>query len=181
MTETRMEKTLVAGCYDAVANAVLGDLLHRNMEEAGTPKFTAEDYDFGAELSSLSTREEKQKVMSTYFAPDYVLDKVLCEEIIKINDRKEIMAGSVDAGDVSYIVPFGQFTAATWPVGTAAHTWIATASSGSGIGLNAMIFAAKALSGAIYDLLQDGSLIDAARDEFQRSMGDFKYISPYEE
>ncbi|HWQ74128.1 MAG TPA: amidohydrolase, partial [Syntrophomonas sp.] len=181
MTETKMEKTLVAGCYDAVENAVLGDLLHKNMEEAGPPKFTPEDFDFAAELSSLSTKEEKKKVMSTYFAPDHVLDQILCDEIIKVNDRNEIMAGSVDAGDVSYITPFAQFTAATWPVGTAAHTWIATASSGSGIGLNAMIFAAKALSGAVYDLLNDNSIVDAARNEFQISMGDFKYISPYEE
>lgn len=49
------------------------------------------------------------------FAPDHVLDKVLCDEIVEIDDGSLIMAGSVDGGDVSYIAPFAQITAATWP------------------------------------------------------------------
>lgn len=181
MTETSMKFELVAGCYDVVASDVIGKLMHVNMEEAGPPKFTAEDYEFGKALSELSTRDAKQKVMSTYFAPDFVLDKVLCDEIIKIDDRGAIMAGSVDSGDVSYMVPFAQITAATWPVGTAAHTWIATAASGSGIGLNAMIFAAKTMAGTVYDLLADNTIVDAAKKEFDKRMSGFKYISPYEE
>lgn len=181
MTETTMSFELVAGCYDVVANPVLGKLMHSNMVQAGPPKFTAEDFEFGKELSSLTTKEEKKKVMATYFAPDSVLDKVLCDEIIEIDDSKSIMAGSVDGGDVSYITPFAQVTAATWPVGTAAHTWLATASSGSGIGLNAMIFAAKTMAGTVYDLLKDNSLVEEANVEFKKALGGFTYVSPYEE
>lgn len=181
MTETTEKHELLAGCYDVVANDVLGKLMHTNMVEVGPPKFTDEDFELGKNLSDLSTREDKKKVMSTYFAPDYVLDKVLCDEIIKINDREAIMAGSVDAGDVSYITPFSQITAATWPIGTAAHTWVATASSGSGIGMNAMIFAAKVMAGTVYDLLSDNTIIDDAKEEFDKSLSGFKYISAYEE
>jgi aminobenzoyl-glutamate utilization protein B len=181
MTETKMEFELLAGCYDITANDVLGKQMHSNMVEVGAPKFTEEDFKFAAELSALSTKEDKKKVMSTYFAPNFVLDKILCDEIIKVDDRDKVMAGSVDAGDVSYIVPFAQITAATWPVGTAAHTWTATASSGSGIGLNAMIFASKTMAGTVYDLLKDNSIIDAAKKEFHESLNGFKYISPYEE
>lgn len=181
MTETTMKFELAAGCYDVIANNLLGQLMHSNMTEAEPPKYTEEDYELGKNLSAMSTKEEKKKVMSTYFAPDFVLDKVLCDEIIKINDSEFIMAGSVDSGDVSYIVPFAQITAATWPIGTAAHTWIATASSGSGIGLNAMIFAAKTMAGTVYDLLADSTLVNAAKKEFIKSLNGFKYISPYEE
>lgn len=181
MTETNFEYKLLAGCYDVITNDVLGNLMHKNMVEVGAPKFTDEDFEFAKELSTLSSKEEKKKIMSTYFAPDFVLDKVLCDEIITIDDKKMIMAGSVDAGDVSYIAPFAQVTAATWPVGTAAHTWIATASSGSGIGMNAMIFAAKTMAGTVYDLLNDNTLIESAKQEFKKSLGDYKYISPFEE
>lgn len=181
MTETKMEYELLAGCYNIVANDVLGKQMHSNMVEVGPPKFTKEDFEFAMELSALSTKQDKEKVMSTYFAPSFVLDKILCDEIIKVDDRDKVMAGSVDAGDVSYIVPFAQVTAATWPVGTAAHTWIATASSGSGIGLNAMIFVSKTMAGTVYDLLTDNSIIDAAKKEFHKSLNGFKYISPYEE
>lgn len=181
MTETKMEYQLLAGCYDVVPNRVLSKLMHSNMLEAGGPKFTDEDYAFAKELSALITKEEKRKVMETYFAPEFILDKVLSNEVIEVDDHDKIMAGSTDVGDVSYITPLAQFTAATWPVGTAAHTWIASASSGSGIGLNAMIFAAKVLAGTVYDLLNDHSIIEAAKKEHKETLGDTKYISPFEE
>jgi aminobenzoyl-glutamate utilization protein B len=181
MTETKMSYELVAGCYDVLANPVLGKLMHNNMLQAGGPKFSPEDYEFAKELSSLTSREDKKKVMATYFAPDYVLDKVLCEEVIELNDSDLVLAGSVDGGDVSYITPYSHVTTATWPVGTAAHSWIATAASGSGIGLNAMIFASKAMAGTVYDMLKDNSLVEEARAEFKRSLNGFQYVSPFEE
>jgi hypothetical protein len=42
------------------------------------------------------------------------------------------------------------------------------ASSGSGIGLNAMIFAAKSMAGAVYDLLVDNRIVEEAKAEFQK-------------
>ena len=181
MTETTMRYELVAGCYDVVANQVLGARMHKNMVEAGPPRFTDEDRSFAKELASLTTREDKAKVMASYFAPERVLDAPLCEEIVEVDDSGRVMAGSTDVGDVSYIAPLAQITAATWPVGTAAHTWMATAASGSGIGLAAMMFAARTLAGTAYDLLTNPALLGAARDEFKKSLGGFRYVSPYEE
>jgi aminobenzoyl-glutamate utilization protein B len=181
MTETSMEYSLLAGCYDVISNNILSNIMHSNMLEVKPPKYSDKDFEFGEELSSLSTKADKKKIMATYFAPESILDKVLCDEIISVNDRDKIMAGSTDVGDVSYIAPFAQITAATWPIGTAAHTWIATAASGSGIGLNAMMFASKTMAGTIYDLLKDNSIIEEAKKEFNKTLGDFKYISPYEE
>ncbi len=181
MTETTMSMELVAGCYDVVSNSVLSGVMSRNLLEAGSPAFTDADRSFARQLSALSTRDDKAKVMSTYFAPDRVLDMTLCEEVIELDDRQKVIAGSTDVGDVSYIAPLAQITAATWPVGTAAHTWIATAASGSGIGLNAMIFASKVMAGTVYDLLRDPSLIASAREEHKKTLGAFKYISPQDE
>lgn len=181
MTETTMEYSLVAGCYDVISNDVLNKVMHANMLEVKPPKYNDNDYKFAKELSSLSSKSDKKKVMSTYFAPDYILDKVLCDEIISVDDKDKVMAGSTDVGDVSYITPFAQITAATWPIGTAAHTWIATASSGSDIGLNAMIFASKTIAGTVYDLLKDISIIEKAKKEFDKTLGGLKYVSPYEQ
>ena len=181
MTETKMEFQLVAGCYDVVSNRVMSDLMHKNMEEVGGPKFSDEDFALAKELSQWTTKEEKKKVMSTYFAPKDILDVVLSDKVIKVDDRDKIMAGSTDAGDVSYIVPTAQITAATWPIGTAAHTWQATSASGSGIGLNAMVFASKAMAGTVYDMLKDNELVEKANKEFKETLGGFEYISPYDE
>ncbi len=181
MTETTMEYSLVAGCYDVISNDVLSKVMHTNMLEVKPPKYNDNDYKFAKELSSLSSKSDKKKVMSTYFAPDYILDKVLCDEIISVDDKDKVMSGSTDVGDVSYITPFAQITAATWPIGTAAHTWIATVSSGSDIGLNAMIFASKTIAGTVYDLLKDISIIEKAKQEFDKTLGGLKYVSPYEQ
>jgi aminobenzoyl-glutamate utilization protein B len=181
MTETKMEYELLAGCYDVIPNSIIGKLMHENMTETGGPKYSDEDYEFASKLYALSTKEEKRKIMATYFAPENILDKALCNEVLTVDDKDKVMAGSTDVGDVSYIAPFAQITAATWPIGTAAHTWIATASSGSGIGLNAMIFASKTMAGTIYDLLKNNDLIESAKQEFQKTLGDYRYISPYEE
>lgn len=181
MTETTMTQELVAGCHDVVSNQVLSELMHRNMVRAGPPRYSDEDRRFGGELCALSTREEKSRVMSTYFAPDRVLDMTLCEEVLEIDDRQRVVAGSTDVGDVSYIAPLAQITAATWPVGTAAHTWVATAASGSGIGLSAMMFAARTMAGTVYDLLLDPALVEAAGAEHRKALAGRAYVSPYGE
>ncbi|MGB9867465.1 MAG: M20 family metallopeptidase [Bacillota bacterium] len=179
MTETSVEEEILAACYDVLPNQALGELLFENMQLVGGPKFSKEDRELAQELSCTLTQEQKEKVMKTYFAPPEVLSMVLHEGVVKNRDKGEVMAGSTDVGDVSYIVPFAQFTAATWPVGTAAHSWQATAASGSGIGFCAMHFAAKVLAATVYDLLaDDGTVLQKAKAEFQESTGGKPYVSP---
>ncbi len=181
MTETKVDYTLIAGCYDVLANDELGQLMLANMKEVGAPKWTEEDYKFAQEIYDLTTKDQKRKVMETYFAPEWALDKVLFDDAIDVHDRDKIMAGSTDVGDVSYITPFAQVTAATWVMGTASHTWQACAASGSGIGLNAMIFVSKTLAGTIYDVLKDPSILERAKEEHKKSLNGFKYVSPFDE
>lgn len=182
MTETEVQWEVLAGCYDVLPNATLGALLHDNMVEAGPPQFAASDREFARQLSQTSTADQKAKVMEAYFAPPQVLHMPLHEEIIRINDAGQVLAGSTDVGDVSWLVPFAQFTAATWPVGTAAHTWQATAASGSGIGKKAMLFAAKTLAGTLYDLFADGGVsLGKAKAEFSQKTDGMPYKSPLPE
>jgi len=181
MSEAAMSYELLSGCYDVIPNDVLREVLYANMDEVGPPKFEEEDFAFAREFTAQIPREDRAKVMEVYFAPEYILDMDLCNEITRVDDQGKVMAGSVDAGDVSYLAPFAQITAATWPVGSAAHTWTSCACSGHSMGRRAMIFAAKSMAGTIYDLLKDPAKVKAAREEFEKSLNGFKYISPYDE
>ncbi|MGE5483860.1 MAG: amidohydrolase [Ignavibacteriales bacterium] len=182
MTSTKVQWDFLAGCYDVLANATLGEVLLRNMREAGGPRFRDEDAALADALAGTFAPGQKEKVMKTYFAPEEVVKLTLHDGVVKVNDESEVMAGSTDVGDVSWIVPFAQFTAATWPVGTPAHSWQATASSGSGIGLAAMHFAAKSLAGAVFDLLSDeGATLAKAKEEFERKSAGQRYKSPLPE
>ncbi len=181
MTETKVKVNFLAGCYDVIVNKELSRVLFENMKLVGGPTFSEEDKKFAQELYDLSDRKTIENVMKAYFAPKSILERVLVDDVITIDDADKVMAGSVDGGDVSYIAPFTQMTAATWPVGVPSHSWMASAASGSGIGLAAMIFSAKSLAGAVYDMFKNPEKVDKAKKEFEQSLDGFTYVSPYDE
>ena len=53
------------------------------------------------------------------------------------------IGGSYDVGDVSWIAPMGQIMTFCAPLGVQLHTWQATASFGSSIGLKGMHYQPK--------------------------------------
>ena len=90
--------------------------------------------------------------------------------------------GSTDVGDVSWVVPVVNLTAATAPVGVPWHSWAVVAASGHSIGHKGMVFAAKALGATAIDLLMDSEMRGTVIDEFQEKRGDHQYesLSPYD-
>ena len=86
-------------------------------------------------------------------------------------------SGSTDFGDVSWVVPSIGFDGCTYAADTVAHSWAWTAqgkSSGAHKGMHA---AAKLMSGIAIDLLNDNSLVEAARSEFDKRMEGRHYES----
>lgn len=182
MTETEVEWEFIAACYDVLPNEVLGNLLLKNMKELGSPRYTDEDRELAKQLKATIDPKNKEKIMESWFAPEDVMEMTLHEGVFENIDKGRVMAGSTDVGDVSYITPLAQMTAATWPISVTSHSWQATAASGSGIGLNAMIFVAKSIAGSLYELFTDGGeTLKKAREEFENNTKGFKYKAPLPE
>lgn len=181
MTETTMSYELLAGCYNVLPNRTIGDAMYQNMLEIGGPDFDEAEYAYASEFTKHIPPANKSSVMATYFAPKEVADVELCGTVLKNIDDGKLMCGSTDVGDVSYIAPFAQMTAACWPVGIASHTWMSCACTGSTIGLKAMIFAARSMAATVYDLLTKPQLLAAAKEEFLKATDGEKYISPFDE
>ena len=60
--------------------------------------------------------------------------------------------------------------------GTVAHSWQAVAAGGTSIGHKGMVVAAKTLALTVQELMQDKSLLERARTEFNQRRGpDFSY------
>ena len=74
--------------------------------------------------------------------------------------------GSTDGGDVSWLTPTAQFNAVTCPSGTPGHSWQIVTVGKSSIAHKGMALAAKVLAGACADLMEDGALLQKAREEF---------------
>ena len=80
-------------------------------------------------------------------------------------------------GDISWLLPTAQFSAATWVPGTPAHSWQSTACSGMSIGQKGMLVAAKTLALTALDVFHDPKQVDAARASFDKRRAGTTYRS----
>ncbi len=100
---------------------------------------------------------------------------------IILNHNSPLMGGSTEVGDVSWITPTGQITTCCWPLGTPGHSWQTVASSGSSIGAKGMLFAAKSMALAGFDLLTKPDLLTQAQAEFAVAKEGVEYVTPLPE
>ncbi len=174
MTGTSLEKVeVLGGGNEVIVNQTLADLFVKNMIELGGPAFTQEDYAFAKKITEQFTPEQKLRGAQVFQIPPQYYDEVLLDKIVP-NTNNDVLPVSGDA-DPSWLFPFGAFYCTTWPIGVFTHTWQATACTGSGIGLNGMLFASKTLAGACYELMTDNSLMEKVKNEFRETSKDLNY------
>ena len=155
-TGTTYDLQLVGSVYSLMPNETLARVQQRALERVGGFSYTTEERAF-AEQVQKSANFTVRALESTAKVLPLVLDLA--------------GAGSTDVGDVSWVVPTVQLSAATWVPGTAAHSWQAVAAGGMSIGAKGMMVAAKtmALTGA--DLFTTPSTIDVAKAELEKKRG----------
>jgi aminobenzoyl-glutamate utilization protein B len=160
-TGTTYELQLVGSVYSLLPNETLAKVQQRALERVGGFTYTPDERAFAERL---------QKSDAFTAVPLETTAKVKPLSIGAIGPA------STDVGDVSWVVPTVQLSAATWVPGTAAHSWQAVAAGGTSIGFKGMMVAAKtmALTGA--DLFTSPATIDAAKAELVAKRGaGFKY------
>jgi aminobenzoyl-glutamate utilization protein B len=176
MTQTTLSQIkVISGCYEVLTNQTLVKLLEKNMHAIGQPSYTDEDRAFAKAISSGYDAISKEKGLESNFIPLSFMDKFLHEGVEPAHDVGKSLKASTDLGDVSWITPTAMFGVATWPLGVLAHTWQATASSGSGVGFHAMHYASKVLAASLAELYTDKSLLEAAKAEFAKATNGHKY------
>lgn len=78
-------------------------------------------------------------------------------------------SGSTDFGNVGHVVPACHASLAIVPPGTPGHSIEIREAAGSPVGMEAAINGAKLLAMSAIDLLSDPSLLQQAREEFERA------------
>jgi aminobenzoyl-glutamate utilization protein B len=160
-SETRMEMELVGSVYNLLLNSPLEKMLDRNLKIVGGVKYTPEETAFA------------EKLQKTFIGANVPA----ISDAAKILDTQRGTSGSTDVGDVSWVVPTAQITAATYVPGTPSHSWQSAACAGSSIGRKGMVVAAKTLALSIADLSEDPALLAAAKKEFDAQRSGRKYTS----
>lgn len=160
-TETTVDYSIIGGTHDLLLNKTLGELMQANLEKVGGVTYTADEISFG------------KKIQSTL---NFKVPAVESAAIIKpLKQIPDAGGGSTDVGDVSYVVPTVGLDAATWIPGTPAHSWQAVACGGTEIGTKGMMVAAKTMALTAIDLFTDTTLIQKAKEEFNKAKGDYQY------
>ncbi|NOT09120.1 MAG: amidohydrolase [Gemmatimonadales bacterium] len=160
-TGTTMDFELVNSVYNVLTNDALSDVMQRALDQVGGLKYTSEESAFARQIRT---------TLSGTLPPEGTEEKVLPPEV-------GVSSGSTDMGDLSWVVPTVQLSAATWVPGTPAHSWQAVAAGGMSIGTNGMMVAAKTMALTAIALFQEPSHLQKARAEFERRLGGFVYKS----
>jgi len=178
MTGTEVEWKMKYGCWDVLPNRRISDILHENMSSIPSPSWTAEELRFAGELASYWTAEQKRNTLAGLGIDGASAEKILKQPLHGETGYWGIgwsMPASTDVGDVSHIAPTAQINTATWPVGVGAHSWQATAASGSTIAEKGMIYAAKVLGAAVHDLMTRPDALREAAKEFRAATKGERY------
>ncbi|MGB0386259.1 MAG: amidohydrolase [Ardenticatenaceae bacterium] len=187
MSGTTHDIEFITGCYDVLPNNTLCDLLLEKMEEVNDMKFTEQERTFAKNLQatfpagSVERGFEWMQKSASDEIPEEDIQNPLWEQVLTHSQTPPLMGGSTEVGDVSWITPTGQITTTCWPLGTPGHSWQTVVSSGSSIGNKGMIFAAKIMALAGFDLLTKPELLEQARADFAQAKKGKEYITPLPE
>jgi aminobenzoyl-glutamate utilization protein B len=153
-SETRMEFVQGTNYANTLPNDALEDVLGRAMQKAGGYRYTPDESAFAAQLEKTLDGPRRAG------GPDQV----------HVDRSDHVGMASTDVGDVSWVVPTGSFTAATFVPGVSAHTWQAAACAGSSIGRKGMVVAARTLALAAVELFETPAEVQAAKDAYRKRL-----------
>jgi len=165
MTGTDMSVVVEGDSHEVLPNRALSHIITANLEAIGPPPFDDRDKAFARE-----TQKDLPRMP----------DRALFEGINPVPTEPGQVMASTDQGDLSWHVPTGRMTVASYAYGAPGHSWQVAAATGTSIGEKAMTVAAKTLAATGYDLLTQPALLDEARASFReiREPLEFRSLLP---
>jgi aminobenzoyl-glutamate utilization protein B len=159
-TETKLEIDYQGGTREILPNNVLSQVALRNLQTLNDLRYSEEDVQFATRLQQTLARPQP------------------LDDIQRVHDQSgTVGTGSTDVGDVSWVTPTTGFTTACWVPGTPGHSWQATACGARPMARRGMNLAARVLAATAWDLYQNPKLLQTAKAEHQKRVGEEKYES----
>ena len=159
-TGTEVTWEIIHGNHPLLVNETLATMMDEKLREVGGIEYTLEEQAFA------------EKLYTTLDGPAYEIGSQGTIQPYEVS----LGYGSTDVGDVSIATPTVGLRIATWVPGTSSHSWQAAAASGTSIGFKGATNAAKTLSLAAIELLENDELREAAKAEHAEKLGaDFHY------
>jgi len=187
MTGTECEIIFDKACSNYIPNRTLENLMYANFNEVGVPAFDSADRKFASQIKSTLTPSDITNDLQ--MAKNYMggqgqeiirilKEKPLAEMILPYVYSSMLLPGSMDVGDVSWIVPTAQLSVACHAFGTPGHSWQVVAQGVSDAAHKGMLTAGKVIARTAIDAFLNPTLVQQAQAELQETLDGVKYVCP---
>ena len=166
MTDTEVKSEFLKATSNTVPNVTLDRIMYRNMELIPRPGNDSADQALAEAILAAVLPEGKRP------------EKPLDEGLMPYTPSDTPIPASTDVGDVSWVCPVSQIGTATWPVGTAAHTWQAVACGKSDFAHRATLYAGQVIAASAIDIYNDPEALQKAWQELRRRTNNQPYECP---
>jgi aminobenzoyl-glutamate utilization protein B len=184
MTDTQVEVEFDKACSNYIPNHVIGNIMHQNLQRFALPTYDRGEMNFAermmqqitdADIKSSVAEIKRQYGVSV---PKNIKEILFLDKVLPYKETNEILFGSTDVGDVSWIIPTAQFWGPCFVFGTPAHSWQLVSQGATSIAHKGMLHAGKVLAGTAIDLFANPSLIEQAKSELQEKVDGVPYECP---
>jgi aminobenzoyl-glutamate utilization protein B len=151
-TDTQLTIRQLTGIYNRLPNQAGAELVQKNIELVGAPKFTEEDRAYAKKIGMKEDFDEEIHPISTHTS-----------------------RASNDIGTVSWLAPLLNFRVTCATKDTPGHNIVGSLQYGMEIGEKGMMVASKVLACSSFDLLTKPEALAKIRKEFLERTKDFKF------
>jgi aminobenzoyl-glutamate utilization protein B len=159
MTGTTYSVNVLSAVWPTRANQTMAEVLHRNIELVGMPRWTESEQRLARELQT------KEKLKPTGLMP----------EISPLREETQQSTSANDSGEITWVVPAGRLTFPANIPGIAFHHWAAGVALATSIAHKGAVAGAKAMAASALDIFNEPSLVEKAKATFKEEIGDVEY------
>ncbi len=178
MTETTLKTKFIDGTSNLLPNFTLEKVLYDNFAAVGVPQYSDAERELAQSyIDTFEIQDSALPGVSADSPADYrqFMEKMteggskpLNDFLEPLSSNERFVFGSTDVGDVSWLTPTAQMRAVTYPSRQPSHSWQNVACGKSSIAYKGMLCAGKVIAGAAIDLLENPSLLEQAKEEFDK-------------
>ena len=188
MTETAVTMQQIDGTSNTLSNTVMENLIYQNLQAAPLPEYSEKEISYASVLKSTFSVQQlpweglvfEPNTLAQLYQKTQGGTKPMNDFVLPYYPNFTYNPGSTDVGDVSWLTPTAQFTAATWVSGSPGHSWQNVSIGKSSIAHKGMLYAAKVLAGTAADLMLQPNILNEVRKEFSIASA-AGYLCPLDE